>query len=422
MIDDLKTLIMRDRNHPSVIMWSLCNEALCEGFNADTAKVLKPIVKTLDPQGQRPVTAAMNGGYGSGFQDVLDVMGVNYHIGSYDSIHKSHPNQPMIGSETSSDYSDRSIYSNDKVNNYVSAYDVNYPGWGNTAEDAWDAIASRDFISGGFYWTAFDYKGEPTPYGWPNINSHFGVIDEAGFPKDNYFYHQSVFFGPEQKPVLHLLPHWNWDQAQCQGLCSEQPQGSKSVNVWAYTNGDAVELFLNNKSLGRKVMPLRRHVSWQVPFAAGELRAVAYRNTSQETFATQTVTTTGKATAIALQTEWPIQGGLKADGTDTALVTVKLVDEAGRMVPTASAPVQISLAGPGQIIGLGNGNPSSHEHDKPDSPTNGVHTAWNGLARIVVQATKEAGQITLQTSSAGLESAQIKIPVGKQQDQIILVL
>jgi len=421
MIDDLKSLILRDRNHPSVIMWSLCNEALCEGFNANNAKVLKPIVKELDPKGQRPVTAAMNGGYGDAFQDVLDVMGVNYHIGNYDSIHKGHPNQPMIGSETSSDYSDRSIYSNDKVNNYVSAYDVNYPGWGNTAEDAWDAIASRDFVAGGFYWTAFDYKGEPTPYGWPNINSHFGVIDEAGYPKDNYFYHKSVFFPPEQKPVVHLLPHWNWDQAECHGLCKQGPDGAKTVDVWAYSNGDAVELFLNKKSLGRKDMQLRRHVNWKVPFAPGELHVVSYRNGTQGVFAEKRVTTTGKAAAIALETEWPLHGSLKADNTDTALVTVKLVDSNGNMVPTASASLKFSLTGPGKIIGLGNGNPSSHEHDKPDSPTQGSHSAWNGLARVVIQATKTAGQIKLQASGGSLKNAQLSISSSELADGVMVV-
>merc|ERR1712032_1584814 len=130
-------------------------------------------------------------------------------------------------------------------------------------------------------------------------------------------------------------------------------------------NGDAVELFLNNKSLGRKDMKTCRHVNWHVPFAVGELRAVAYRKGAEQVFAKDTVATTGKASGIALETEWPLSAALKADGTDTALVTVRLVDDVGNTVPTASAPLQFSLSGPAQIIGLGNGNPSSHEHDKP---------------------------------------------------------
>lgn len=408
MIEDLKSLVLRDRNHPSVIMWSLCNEALCEGFNADTAKTLKPIVKALDPQGQRPVTAAMNGGYGDEFQNVLDVMGVNYHIGSYDSIHKNKPNQPMIGSETSSDYSDRGIYANDKTRNYVSSYDVNYPGWGNSAEDAWCAIADRPFIAGGFYWTHFDYKGEPTPYGWPNINSHFGVTDETGFPKDNYYYHQSVFFSPEEKPIVHIVPmHWNWESG-------------KNVDVWVYTNGDSVELFLNDKSLGRKKMNTCRHVSWQVPFAAGTLRAESYRNTSSKVFATETIETTGEPVAIVLETDWPLSKALKADNTDTALVTVRLVDSKGRLVrnssPDSSTKLTFTLSGEGKIIGKGNGDPSNHEADKPDSSTSATHSIFNGLARIVLQSTHKAGKITLKAEGSGLKASTVTIKTGASSD------
>lgn len=402
MIEDLKSLILRDRNHPSVIMWSLCNEALCEGFNADTAKVLKPIVQSLDPKGQRPVTAAMNGGYGSAFQDVLDVMGVNYHIGKYDDIHQSHPNQPMIGSETSSDYSDRYIYENDSTDRmYVSSYDVNHPGWGNTAEDAWCAIADRSFIAGGFYWTGFDYKGEPTPYGWPNINSHFGVIDEAGFPKDNYYYHQTVFFAPEEKPLVHIVPmHWNFEDG-------------KTVDVWAYTNGDSVELFLNDESQGRKDMTTCRHVEWKVPYAAGELRAVSYRKGSDQPFATESIETTGEPVSISLETDWPLSKTLKADNTDTALVTVKVVDSKGRVVknysPDSSKSLNFTLTGEGKIIGKGNGDPSNHEQDKPESPTSASHSIWNGLARLVVQATHTAGPITLTAVGDGLTQGTVTI-------------
>jgi beta-galactosidase len=400
MVEDLRSLILRDRNHPSVIMWSLCNEALCESFNADTAKALKPIVKELDPKGQRPVTAAMNGGYGSAFQDVLDVMGVNYHIDQYDKLHQSHPNQPIIGSETSSDYSDRYIYENDKTDRmYVSSYDVNYPGWGNSAEDAWCAIADRDFVAGGFYWTAFDYKGEPTPYGWPNINSHFGIIDETGFPKDNYYYHQTVFFTPEQKPLAHIVPmHWNF-------------QSKKTVDVWAYTNGDSAELFLNDKSLGVQNMTTCRHVEWKVPYEAGTLKVQAYKDGSP--FATDVVETHSEPVAIKLTTDWPLSKKLHADNTDTALVTVSVVDAAGRVAksfsPDSSKKIKFSLAGQGKLIGKGNGDPSNHEHDKPESTKSGSHSIFNGLARLVVQSTHDAGSITVKAEADGLKSAELTI-------------
>lgn len=414
MVEDLKSLVLRDRNHPSVIMWSLCNEALCEKFDSDTAKSLKPYFEELDPKGQRPMSAAMNGGYGSAFQDVLDVMGVNYHIGKYDSIHSSNPNQPMIGSETSSDYSDRYIYENDKTDRmYVSSYDVNSPGWGNTAEDAWCAIADRPFVAGGFYWTGFDYKGEPTPYGWPNINSHFGVIDEAGFPKDNYFYHQSVFFDAAEKPIVHIVPmHWNFE-------------AGKTVDVWAYTNGDAVELFLNDKSLGRKNMTQCRHVEWQVPYEAGSLRAESYRAGSNQVFASEIVKTAGSPAAITLETDWPLSQELKADNTDTALVTVRVVDDQGLTVktdsPDSSRKLTFSLSGAGKIIGKGNGDPSNHEHDKPESATTATHSIWGGLARILVQSTHEAGSITLKVEGHGLKSASVVINSKSIGDGVFVV-
>jgi len=403
MIEDLKSLILRDRNHPSVIMWSLCNEALCEKFDADSAAQLKPIIKELDPKGQRPVTAAMNGGYGSKFQDVLDVMGVNYHIGNYDSIHSSHPNQPMIGSETSSDYSDRFVYENDKSDRkYVESYDTQHPGWGNTAEDAWCAVADREFIAGGFYWTGFDYKGEPTPYGWPNINSHFGVIDMAGFPKDNYYYHQSVFFTPEEQPILHLVPmHWNFEEG-------------KNVRVWAYTNADSVELFLNGNSLGRKDMTIScRHVEWDVTHAAGDLTARAYRQGSDEVFASESVLTTGPPVSIILETDWPLSKELQADNTDTALVTVRVVDSAGNTVKTASpdssTKISFTLSGEGKFIGKGNGDPSNQEHDQPETATSATHSLWNGLARLVVQSTHTAGVISITAQADHLESGTVSL-------------
>eukprot|EP01065_Artemidia_motanka_P025116 TRINITY_DN2_c0_g1_i3.p1 TRINITY_DN2_c0_g1~~TRINITY_DN2_c0_g1_i3.p1 ORF type:complete len:808 (+),score=252.48 TRINITY_DN2_c0_g1_i3:52-2475(+) len=414
-VDDLRSMVRRDRNHPSIILWSICNEALCDGFDTAVAKTLKPIFKEVDPYGQRPVTAAMNGGYSGSFPAVLDVMGFNYNIGQYDGWHKKHPDQPIIGSETSSDYSDRSIYANDKTKSYVSAYDVNWPGWGASAEEAWVNIAQRDFIAGGFTWTGFDYKGEPTPYAWPNVNSHFGVIDIAGFPKDNYYYYQSVW---KTDRMVHVFPHWNWDSTECKGACTELMSGAKQVDVWAYANADTVELFVNGKSQGNQTMPFvkspmgrvaTRHVSWKVDYAPGTIMTKAYVNGSLS--AQDTVETTGSAVALRLSTEWPLKGQLKADGVDVALVTVELVDAKGRMVPTASAALSFSLEGAGRIIGLGNGDPDCHEHDRPASTTHGSRSAWNGLARAVLQSASTAGTIKLSVSAGGLTGASITIPV-----------
>jgi len=408
--DDMRSLILRDRNHPSVVMWSLCNEKLCSSWNAANAKVLKAIAEKLDPDGGRPITAAMNGGYTSDFTQVLDVMGINYHPSEYDTFHKQHSNQPMIGSETSSDYSDRSIYANDKTRAYVSAYDVNHPSWGGTAENSWCPIVERSFVSGGFVWTGFDYKGEPTPYGWPNINSHFGNIDIAGFPKDNFYYYQSVWL---DQPILHVFPHWNWNSTNCSGMCSLDENGAPSVDVWIYTNADEAELFLNGNSLGKKPMPKEsgghacRHVDWKVSYTSGTIEGKGYIN--GKIHATDSATTTGAPTNIQLEVEYPTQKTLAADGVDVALVKVSIIDNAGRMVPTDNRKITFSLTGPGSIIGLGNGDPSSHEHDKPQSPMHGSRSVFNGLGRVILQSSTTAGQLKLTATSHGLKPGSVTI-------------
>jgi len=386
--DDLRSMLLRDRNHPSIIMWSLCNEALCNGEGTDKARqvgtVLKGIIRQYDT---RPVTAAMNGGWGSGLSYVIDIQGFNYAIGQYDGYHSSHPNQPMIGSETASTVSDRGIYANDPQAAYVSAYDVNYPGWGATAEGAWQPIAVRNFMSGSFVWTGFDYKGEPTPYAWPNINSHFGVIDIAGFPKDNFWYYQANWGNATNQ--LHVLPHWNWNSGQ-------------SVDVWAYSNTDSVELFINGKSQGKQKMPVRGHVSWKVTYEAGSLEGRAY-DASGRQVVSSIVETTGTPVSIKLALDLG-QNGLVADGQDVALVAVSILDSQNRVVPTASNEVSFTVTGNGKLIGLGSGDPSSHEPDKGTQ-----RKAFNGLVRAIVQSTMQSGSLTLEATSPGLKSAQITI-------------
>ena len=265
-LSDLKTLLLRDRNHPSIIMWSLCNEEGLQG-SAEGARIfsaMKDVVHLYDST--RPVTCAMNGGWGYGISNVEDLQGCNYDPNGYDRFHRAHPQQPMYGSETASTVSTRGIYANDPVRGYVSAYDANYPGWAQTAEDAWRPIAERDFVAGGFVWTGFDYKGEPTPYAWPCINSHFGIMDECGFPKNNWWYYKA-WWGDQ--PIVHLLPHWNWPGKEGQ-----------NISVWCYSNCERVDLILNGKSLGEKPMPKYGHLEWQVPYAPGTLEAKAYTGSS----------------------------------------------------------------------------------------------------------------------------------------------
>ncbi|HZI32742.1 MAG TPA: glycoside hydrolase family 2 TIM barrel-domain containing protein, partial [Candidatus Binatia bacterium] len=205
-----KTQILRDRNHPSVCIWSVANEEFSvqstpQGGNV--ARTMQDFVKQLDPT--RPVTyAAPQGDTFAGINGVIEVRGWNYHVGKdMDKYHAEHPDQPNVGTEQASTVSTRGIYENDKKRGYVSAYDVNFPGWASTAEKWWSYFADRPWLSGGFVWTGFDYRGEPTPYSWPCINSHFGILDTCGFPKDNFYYYQSWW---TTNVVLHLLPHWNW--------------------------------------------------------------------------------------------------------------------------------------------------------------------------------------------------------------------
>lgn len=403
-VADLQSLILRDRNHPSVIMWSICNEALCNGFNATSAGILKKIIKDLDPAGNRPISAAMNNDLGSDFSRLLDVVGINYQIGNYAPFHQKYPSQPVIGSETASALSDRGIYYTSSTDKVESAYDVNFPGWGNSAEDAMKAVWEYDYMAGGFIWTGFDYKGEPTPYDWPNINSHFGVIDIAGFPKDAFYYYKSVWKTDEQ--MVHVFPHWNW-------------KSGDNVNVWVYSNAVSVQLFLNGKSLGTKNVPTsaspmgrvwRGHVEWNVPYQAGNITAIGY-DSNGKSIGSDTRVTAAQAAAIKLSVEFPASSQLQSNGVDVGLITCEIVDSNGYVVPTASNVITFTLSGSGQILGTGNGNPNSHDPDYPINPQRAVRSSFNGLARVVIQSSTQPGTITVSAQSTGLRSDSVNLKV-----------
>jgi beta-galactosidase len=384
ILDQLARLVRRDRNHPSVILWSIGNEENeIQGrpVGVPIARAMKDVVQKLDPT--RPVTAAMNGGWGGGFSNVIDVQGFNYplntDVGRY---HRDHPTVPLMASEEASTVSTRGIYSNDAARGYVSAYDVNAPSWAVTAEK-WDQKyrTAWPFMAGAFVWTGFDYRGEPTPYSWPCINSHFGVLDTCGFFKDEAYYYQSVW---TDKPMVHLLPHWNWSGREGQ-----------PIDVWAYSNGDEVELLKGGISLGRKPLPRGLHVSWQVPYAPGTLVAKAYQKGT--VVATDTVATTGAPAKVVLMID---RTSIDADGADLAVVNVAIADAQGRTVPTADNLVHFKVDGVGRNIGVGNGDPSCHEPDKADQ-----RSAFNGLCQLIVQSTGDPGTFTVTASSDGLASA-----------------
>ena len=397
-LSELERLVRRDRNHPSVVIWSLGNEEPDQGTprGARIAASMKRLVRRLDPT--RLVTEAMNWGWGLGLSAVVDVQGFNYAggdketlAGHIDDYHRKYPKQPTLGTETASTVSTRGIYENDKERGYVSAYDVNYPPWASTAESWWRVYDQRPFLAGGFAWTGFDYRGEPTPYGWPCISSHFGIMDTCGFPKDNFFYYQA-WWG--LKPVLHLFPHWNWNGKEGQ-----------EIDVWCHTNLDSVELFLNGTSLGSKRVERNSHVEWKVKYASGTLEARGSKG--RQVILTDKRETTGAPAKLVLH---PDRQRLSGDGEDVSVIALEVADAQGRVVPVASNPVTFRVAGPGRLIGVGNGDPSCHEPDKPPSPNEATRSAFNGLCMALVQALKEPGEIRVEALAAGLETASVVIP------------
>ena len=398
-LSELNSMILRDRNHPSIIMWSLCNEEGIQ-YSPHAAAIFTAMMKVVNADdGTRPITCAMNGGYDSavGITSVEDLQGINYNPSSYDGFHNAHPNMPLYGSETSSEVGTRGIYGpdtfkidgidylGDEAKGYISAYDIHAPPWAQTAENAWQPIAARPFVAGGYVWTGFDYKGEPTPFNWPDINSNFGILDECGFPKDLYYYYASVW---GSKPMVHVFPHWNWAGKE-----------GRPIDVWAFSNADRVELFLNGKSLGTKDMPKNGHLAWSVPYAPGTLEARGYTN--GQIIATDKVETTGAPAALKFTTDRTV---LTADGEDLTMVEVDVVDAQGRIVPTASNLVTFAVTGAGHVAGVGNGDPSCHEPDKAK-----YRSAFNGKCLVIVGAGETLGNIRLTATAPGLKPAVLSL-------------
>lgn len=344
----LRELVMRDRNHPSVGIWSLGNEEFAietREVGGRVAATMQALVKSLDPT--RPVTinADVANVY-TGVNSAVEVRGWSYRVGQgMDDYHREHPLQPNVGSEQGSTVGTRGIYKDDKTRGYVSAYDDWAPSWAQTAETWMTFFSTRPWLSGGFVWTGFDYRGEPTPYAWPCISSHFGVMDTCGFPKDNYYYYQAWWL---PRTALHIVPHWNWPGKE-----------GVEVDVRLISNCEQVELFLNGRSLGRKPVPPYEQVKWKVPYEPGTLSARGYNGGKAVIDAK--VETTGAPAALSLS---PDRTEIVADGRDAAVFTVSVLDTARRVVPLAGNQVVFDLKGPGRIIGVGNGDPSSHEPDK----------------------------------------------------------
>ncbi|WP_432714480.1 beta-galactosidase GalB [Pedobacter sp.] len=402
---DLESMVKRDRNHPSIILWSVGNE-IREQFDSTGVAITKSLVKMVkDLDTSRLVMSALtetdstkNFIFKAG---VLDLYGLNYNHKLYKDFPENYPGHRFLATETTSALATRGYYdvAPDSIRRWprdgktkltegnadwaVSAYDNVSAYWGSTHEETWKEVKKYPHVSGLFVWTGFDYLGEPTPYPWPARSSYFGIVDLAGFPKDTYYMYQSEW---TDTPVLHILPHWTWT-------------AGKTVEVWAYYNqADEVELFLNGKSLGsRSKKGEDLHVVWQVPYLPGTLKAVSRKD--GRVILTKEIKTAGKAAKIELVAD---RSTITADGKDLSFVTVKIMDIDGNLVPEAANLVQFSIEGEGFIAGVDNGYQASLEPFKAS-----YRKAYNGLCLAIVQSTGKSGNIRLKASAAGLSSATI---------------
>jgi beta-galactosidase len=394
---DIQDMVRRDRNHPSVVMWSIGNEIYSS--TTTLATNLRGWVRAEDST--RPVTWASNQMNDAGVQSVaavLDLQGYNYagYVGDYDADHAAHPTWNIFGSETTAAVRSRGIYhtpadtltkanSGTSPDRQCSSYDNETTNFGNSAEGAYTLDNDRPFVAGSFIWSGFDYIGEPTPYSsYPSKSSYFGIVDTAGFPKDVYYFYKSRW---TTDPVVHILPHWNWT-------------AGTTVTVFVYNNCDAVELFLNDASQGAKSMTAGAlHLEWNVPWASGTLRAACQRGGS--VVATDQVTTAGAAARVVLSAD---RTAIDADGQELVYVTGDVQDANGVFVPTADNSVAFSVSGPGQIVGVDNGNPLDTASYKGTT-----RKAFSGKVLAIVRSTGTAGAIAITASSPGLTSNPLTV-------------
>jgi beta-galactosidase len=404
---DLEDMVVRDRNHPSVFIWSIGNEINEQWDPKDSsgiviARNLAGIIRNLDTT--RAITSNCNDHKVNNAiirSGALDMVGFSYGQDEYNRFPTNFPSQKFIGSETTSALESRGDYDmpSDSIRRWptrwdrpfttgnpdhsVSAYDNVSAPWGATHEEAWKLVKKYDFVSGMFIWTGFDYLGEPTPYEWPSRSSYFGILDLAGFPKDVYYMYQSEW---TNKPVLHIFPHWNWKKGQ-------------TIDVWAFSNCDEVELFLNGKSMGgRKKAGDQLHLMWRLAYEPVTLKAVGRAGSK---VLTDEIKTAGPAARIVLE---PDRKVISADGRDLSFVTMKVLDDQGILVPDANNLVHFRISGEGRIVGVDNGSETDLDPFKAD-----YRKAFNGLALVVVQSAEKAGTINLEASSDGLKSSAIVI-------------
>jgi beta-galactosidase len=402
-MSQFERLVKRDRNHASIFMWSIGNE---EGW-IHTTNIGKKIAQTfiakqqqLDPTRTCTYAADVANVF-KGVNEVIPVRSFNYRQYAVEDYHKDHPTQPLIGTEMGSTVTTRGIYEKDSVRAYLPDQDITAPWWASTAETWWKLAAPNDYWLGGFVWTGFDYRGEPTPYHWPNINSHFGIMDMCGFPKNIYYYYQSWW---TDKDVLHISANWN-----------QRGNEGKPTEVWVNTNAEDVELFLNGKLLGKKVMPRNGHLTWMVNYAPGKLEAIANKRGKK---LTAKLETTNQPAEVVIT---PYKTTILADGKDATVINVTVIDRDGREVPDADNLIKFSIKGDAKIIGVGNGDPSSHETDKCADGAWQRHL-FNGKCQVIVQAGTKADFIQFEATSTGLwKGATDIISAAPEKENIITI-
>ncbi len=380
---DLEWLIKRDRSRACVFMWSIGNEEGWVQGNGTGKKIAQTLLAKqveLDPTRLSTYAADMGNNF-TGINEVIPVRSFNYRQFAVADYHKDHPLQPLMGTEMGSTVTTRGQYTRDSIIGYVPDQDITAPWWASTAEAWWKLAAPNDYWLGGFVWTGLDYRGEPTPFQWPNISSHFGIMDVCGFPKNIYYYYQSWW---TDKDVLHISPHWNREGKE------EQP-----IDVWVNSNADNVELFLNGASLGKKDMPRNGHLQWLVNYAPGTLEAIAYKKGKK---LTAKVETTGKAAEVVVS---PYKTTMLADGKDATVINISVIDREGREIPNADNLIKFSLKGDAKIIGVGNGDPSSHEVDKYLDTVAQRHL-FNGKCQVIIQSGNAQSVIHFEATADSL--------------------
>ena len=433
---DLRDHMLRDRNHPSVFMWSIANEVMEQWTHADMDTIdiqmanillnlqrneldqyaideelsvnslltqkITGLAKELDPT--RPITAGNNetNPWNHLFlADTLDIIGINYHLEDFDRVKTTYPDKPFIATETTSALATRGYYRMPSDSAYIwpvrwdipfydstyscSSYDNNHAPWGSTHEETWLKVKNNDYVSGMYLWTGFDYIGEPTPFWFPARSSYFGVVDLAGFPKDAYYMYQSEW---TDESMLHVFPHWNWSPGQI-------------IDIWAYyNNADEAELFLNDASQGvRRKKDDVLHVSWRLTYEPGNIRVVT-RKDGKEVLS-EKIHTAGDPYQIKLTAD---RDNINNNGVDLSFVTVEVLDQNGNLCPNAENLIHFELDGSGRIAGVDNGNPVSME-----SFVEPQRKAFYGKCLVIVQSGKESEVMNLKAISNNLKSAEINI-------------